>query len=262
MRPDFSQRFLLHTRWLIVTAASALLCCGLYGYAVGAARPGGSWAGVTLGLVAVALIVFAACYGVRRRVGLHHLRDTIGRIDPEREKRLGRLNEAIADLQILGARRGDSPAQLRKAAGVAVKEGGLGGQIRVEVLADSDGKPALRLIPREHPGRLENWLLAHQYLGVLAVLLIALHAGFRFCGALAVVTTILCVATVLSGVMVSLLYVIGPRLLVRLETRGGKDEQKATVLAVAISLTLGVHVALTGALLGALVVHVLSVLYY
>ncbi|NOZ23458.1 MAG: hypothetical protein GXP25_20475 [Planctomycetes bacterium] len=261
MTSRLSPRLLLHLRWLVLTIAVGLVSVGVYESAAAEPRIGGTLQGLSLGILAALVIVFASCYGVRRQVGLRRLQDTVGRIDPERERRLAELNERVADLQVAGRKAGESTAGLVKAARAAVREAGLARQIRVELLADGQ-RTVLQLVPREHPGRLENWLLAHQYLGILVVLLIVLHAGFRFLGALATVTAVLALTTVLSGGLLSLLYVIGPRVLVRVETTGGDDGAKAAVLIRLIAAALMLHVAFTGALVGALAVHVLSILYY
>ncbi|MEW6357809.1 MAG: hypothetical protein AB1696_15860 [Planctomycetota bacterium] len=261
MSARLSPRFRLHLRWLVLTVAIGLLCVGMYGNVAARERPGGAPEGIILGALAAAVMVFASCYGVRRGLGLKRLRDTVGRIDPDREKRLADLNERIADLQIAGHKEGGMAANLLRAARAAVKKAGFARQMRVEILMDR-GRPVLRLVPREHPGRLENWLLAHQYLGILVVVLLALHAGFRFRGTLAVATTALAIATVGSGLIVSLLYVIGPRILVRMEAAKGSDGAHAAILTGTITAALALHVALTGALLAALLVHVLSILHY
>ena len=249
--------------WLLLTALAAFICLAVYWLAYDEfRRPGGTVGGYVLGMVGMALIVFASCYSIRRRLVPRNLKQTVGKADPQREERLARLNAAVADLQVAAAKRGGKAAALLQAARGAVEEAGFRRQIDVEVLAGDDGTSVIRLVPREHPGRLENWLMAHQYLGMLIVLVVLLHASFRFRGVLSSVVMVLTLATAVSGMLGSAIYVLVPRLLLRAEgVQGGAEGTTAWPERILV-VWLYVHVLLTGVLLGALLVHVVSILYY
>lgn len=262
MSLQLSSRCKLHLKWLGATLFIAAACCAIYGLdRRGGPAGGGTVVGYVLGALGLGLMLLAGGYTLRRRLRPGSFGETIARQDPEREQRLARLNEAIADLQVAAAGQRETASHLRKAAEAAVKGAGFAGEIGVDVLAGEAASPLLRLIPREHPGRLENWLMAHQYLGAVVVLVVGLHAGFQWRGAVAKVAVLLTVLTVASGFVGSIGYLLGPRWLMRGE-RSPLDTSREAVLRKLTQGWLCVHVALTGALLGAVLVHVLSVLYY
>src|SRR5262245_47373885 len=67
-------------------------------------------------------------------------------------------------------------------------------------------------------GTLEAWMQSHIYLGILAGVILLLHTGFRFNDGIAVITFVLVMIAVLSGVAGSVLYVTVPRLLTEVES--------------------------------------------
>lgn len=75
-----------------------------------------------------------------------------------------------------------------------------------------------------HTGTLQGWVSAHVYLGLLTLLLIPLHAGFRFGWDVHTLAFVLLVLVVLSGVAGVMLYRIIPSRLTRLEARQQADK--------------------------------------
>jgi len=85
-----------------------------------------------------------------------------------------------------------------------------------------------------HTGTLQGWLSAHVYLGLLTLLVIPLHAGFRFGWDVHTLAFVLLVVVVLSGVGGVLLYRILPSRLTTFEARQQPDKidpQLARLLA-------------------------------
>ncbi len=85
-----------------------------------------------------------------------------------------------------------------------------------------------------HTGTLQGWLSAHVYLGLLTLLVIPLHAGFRFGWDIHTLAFVLLAIVVLSGVGGVLLYRILPSRLTRFEARQQADKidpQLARLLA-------------------------------
>ncbi len=75
-----------------------------------------------------------------------------------------------------------------------------------------------------HTGTLQGWVSAHVYLGLLTLLVIPLHAGFRFGWDVHTLAFALLVLVVLSGMVGVLLYQIIPSRLTRLEARQQADK--------------------------------------
>jgi hypothetical protein len=75
-----------------------------------------------------------------------------------------------------------------------------------------------------HAGTLQGWVSAHVYLGLLTLLVIPLHAGFRFGWDVHTLAFVLLVIVVLSGAAGVLLYQITPSRLTRLEARQQADK--------------------------------------
>lgn len=75
-----------------------------------------------------------------------------------------------------------------------------------------------------HTGTLQGWVSAHVYLGLLTLLVIPLHAGFRFGWDVHTLAFALLVLVVLSGAVGVLLYQIIPSRLTRHETRQQADK--------------------------------------
>ena len=66
-------------------------------------------------------------------------------------------------------------------------------------------------------GTLEQWLQSHIYLGILTLVILALHSGGRFHDLIAVATLVLAAIVVFSGILGSILYITVPRMLTEFE---------------------------------------------
>ena len=106
---------------------------------------------------------------------------------------------------------------------------------------------------------LQTWLKGHVWFGLLSILMVLLHAGFRRGGLLATALLLVLIAILLSG-LAGLMF---QRLLVLL---GGRKEGKAAAAALIIVVgrqaNLFVHVPLTVTLFVLIVAHVLASLYF
>ena len=67
-------------------------------------------------------------------------------------------------------------------------------------------------------GTLEQWLQSHIYLGLLVLVVLFFHTGFRFHDRIAIATFVLVVIVVASGAFGAILYVTVPRLLTEVES--------------------------------------------
>jgi hypothetical protein len=106
---------------------------------------------------------------------------------------------------------------------------------------------------------LQAWLKGHVWLGLLSILMVLLHAGFRRGGLLSTALLGVLTAILLSG-LAGLMF---QRLLVLL---GGRKEGKAAAAALIIVVgrqaNLFVHVPLTVTLVVLIVAHVIASLYF
>jgi hypothetical protein len=106
---------------------------------------------------------------------------------------------------------------------------------------------------------LQAWLRGHVWLGLLSILMVLLHAGFRRGGLLATALLLVLIAILLSG-LAGLMF---QRLLVLLGGRkDGKAAAAALIIVVGRQANLFVHVPLTVTLFVLIVAHVLASLYF
>jgi hypothetical protein len=80
---------------------------------------------------------------------------------------------------------------------------------------------------RGAPGRLESWCQAHVYLGLLVVVAVVLHSGFRFHDRVAVAALAVMGAVVASGLLGAVLYTVVPFLLTGAESNVSPQELSA-----------------------------------
>jgi predicted membrane channel-forming protein YqfA (hemolysin III family) len=85
-------------------------------------------------------------------------------------------------------------------------------------------------------GTLEQWLQSHIYLGVLVLVILFLHTGFRFNDKWAVSTLALVAVVVLSGIFGAILYVTVPRMLTEVESNLTVDKLSEELNALARQL--------------------------
>lgn len=71
---------------------------------------------------------------------------------------------------------------------------------------------------RSKVGTLEGWLQAHVYLGVLVLVVVLLHTGFRFEDRVAVAAFVVMGVVVLSGLVGTAFYTVYPRLLTEVQS--------------------------------------------
>lgn len=73
-------------------------------------------------------------------------------------------------------------------------------------------------------GTMEQWMQSHIYLGLLALVILAFHAGGRYHDNIAITTFVLVVIVVASGAAGAIFYVAVPRLLTEVESNLTPDE--------------------------------------
>jgi hypothetical protein len=73
-------------------------------------------------------------------------------------------------------------------------------------------------------GTMEQWLQSHIYLGLLVIVLLSLHTGGRFNDSIAVITFILVIVVILSGIAGAIFFVTVPRMLTEVESNLTVDE--------------------------------------
>jgi hypothetical protein len=185
---------------------------------------------------------------------------------------LAQARERLADLQAEKAHLPEtSVASLRTAAQRILKAAGLSASYRVTVRrSEEDSLPRIRLEPRVPLSTLYNWLLGHQYLGGLSLLVAGLHCGFKVRSPIGAAAMCLLILVVLSGLVGTIIYALVPEKLTALE--GVPRDQGAQQAAQntphharyegALKVWLYVHVPLTVALLSIVLIHVLAVFYY
>lgn len=77
---------------------------------------------------------------------------------------------------------------------------------------------------RSRLGTLENWAQSHSYLGLLVVIVVLAHSGFRFQDRLAVAALLVMIAVSVTGVVGAVLYTLVPRILTTIGTEPAVPE--------------------------------------
>ncbi|MEA2627359.1 MAG: hypothetical protein QOD06_3404, partial [Candidatus Binatota bacterium] len=171
--------------WVLsVIAAVALVAAYLtLGRAGGALPSGRSPMGYTLGLLGTIAMVVAGMYSWRRRFIARASRPIEVQTD-ERKALIARERLALEQLQALGRSLMRNPGQdlraIRRETKRILKNNRVGRTIEARIESGRGAAPRLVLQRREWGGRLQTWYVSHLSLGTLSVLLILLHAGFRF----------------------------------------------------------------------------------
>ncbi|MBI3328160.1 MAG: hypothetical protein HYZ81_15840 [Nitrospinae bacterium] len=187
-------------------------------------RAAGTPVGLTFGGLAFALMLAATAYRTRKRWRPLVAQRSLGgkqRVRGRKRMREARIHEArsaMADLQAEVFRRTlRDPSEIMRRARRILRSVKASRILRAELAPESGESVRIWLVEKELPGKLENWLLAHSYLGLLAVLLVALHSGFRFGGAVATLGAMLSGIVGVSGVVGACLYIAIPRALGRIK---------------------------------------------
>ncbi len=214
-----------NTVWLCVTVGTIVVLMGLYLLAgLGAGRGAGTVLGLSFGSLAFALMLVVTAYSGRKRWRPLVAQRSLGgkqrtlRKKRVREARIKDAQSAIADLQAeIGRRTLQAPAEITKRVRQTLRGVKASRLLRVELEEEIGGLIRIWLLEKAPSGRLESWLLAHSYLGFLAVLLVALHSGFRLGGVISTLGTLLAGIVGLSGLVGASLYVAIPRALGRIK---------------------------------------------
>ena len=257
VRPQLRAHLRLHLGWAM--AAASLLVVGYMIYlsalersATVARTTNGRWLGALCALLVTTLLAYA----MRRRSALDGDDEGVDTSDSGREQQFERLQEAIADVQIIGARHGDSRATIRRAATQAVADAGFDRRFAVGTAQDLVGSWIVTLVPRRHPGRLENWLKGHQYLGVAVLGLVGMHSGFQARSLLEQVLVGTLCAAVGTGLLLTLVNKIVPRMMVIYEPHSTTPQPRITFLTKLMAGGRGVHLVAAIAMACVVLLHV------
>lgn len=202
-----------------------ILLVGVYRWTVsGPGRVAGTPVGLTFGVLAFALMLVSGVYSLRKRWRPLVAQRSIGgrrrrlRRKQRRSARIEEAQAAIADLQSEVSREAlkDLAEIMRRARQVLWKTRARG-LLRIDLEVGAEGLVRIWTRAKEPPGSLENWLLAHSYLGLFAVFLGTLHAGLRFGGSVATLALMLSWIVAFSGLVGTALYVVIPRTLGRVK---------------------------------------------
>jgi hypothetical protein len=208
-----------HRWWLCGTIGASIVLVGLYHWTVsGAQRVAGTPVGLTLGGLAFALVLVSGAYSLRKRWRPLVAQRSVGGRQwrlYRKQRRSARIEEAqaeIADLQSEISREAlKDRAEIMHRTRQVLRKTGAGRMLRIDLEVGVDGQVRIWTREREPPGSLQNWLLAHSYLGLLATLVGTLHSGLRLGGSVATLALVLLWLVALSGLVGTALYVIIPR---------------------------------------------------
>jgi hypothetical protein len=183
-----------------------------------AGRVAGTPVGLTFGVLAFALLLASGAYSLRKRwrplVAQRSLGGRRWRLH-RKHRRSARIEEAqaaIADLQSEISREAlKDRAEIMRRTRRQLQKIGARRLLRIDLELGVDGHVRIWTREREPAGSLQNWLLAHSYLGLLAALVGTLHTGWRLGGSVATLALFLLWIVALSGLVGTALYVIIPR---------------------------------------------------
>jgi hypothetical protein len=135
----------------------------------------------------------------------------------QRDEGVRQARIAIADLQAeINRDRRQDVDEIRPRAYRALRDVHAARGLRVELEKEASGIVRLGVLEKEPSGSLQNWLLAHSYLGFLAMLLVMFHADFRFGGLITMLGVLFSWVVGFSGFLGVFLYVVIPRSLGRI----------------------------------------------
>ena len=211
--------------WLVVSAATIVALIALSLVAdTRAERIARTPLGLIFGILAFVCMLIASAYAGRKRWRPLVAQRSLGgrrwalRKRRRREARISAARTAMLELQAdIGRRSLADPAEIMRRAGQILRSARASRMLRAELEMDGRGANRIWLLPQEPAGSLENWLLTHSYLGVMAVLLVALHSGFRLGGVVATLGVVLAGIVGVSGLVGSVLYLVIPRRLGRIK---------------------------------------------
>jgi hypothetical protein len=231
--------------WLCGTAAATLFLSSLYAMArVGTAQMSRTVLGLAFGILAFALMLLATAYSLRKRwrpfvaQRLPDGRRGSLRRRRQRDERVRQARVAIADLQAeINRDLQNDVDEIRHRAYRALRDVHAARGLHVELEKEPSGVVRLWVLEKEPLGSLQNWLLAHSYLGLLALLLVMLHADFRFGGLITMLGVLFSWVVGLSGFLGALLYVVIPRSLGRISEPLLPPEMRVKIAAIERSMS-------------------------
>jgi hypothetical protein len=211
--------------------AAALLIAGWVHFvrSLPAMPSGRSPEGIVLGILGTIAMLGAALYSWRRRFIARASRAIEVRADARREL-IARERLALEQLQALQRTLMRNPntsmrATMKEARRI-LRQNRVGRTIRAYVEGGRGKASRLVLERREWGGRLQTWYYWHLSLGSLAVLLIVLHAGFRFGNVIATLAFACLVGVMLTGIVGVYLYWVLPGKLTLIEERSERTPEE------------------------------------
>ena len=185
--------------------------------------------GLALGLLGTLAMFGAAIYSWRRRFVARASRSI--EVDAnQRRELLARERKALDELQALQRTLMRNPRADRKAiineAQRILRAHKVSRTIRGRVEQASGGTVRLVIERREWGGRLRTWYLWHLSLGTLALVLILLHAGFRFGNVIATLAFVCLAGVVATGFVGLYLYWTVPPRLTIIEERAERTPEE------------------------------------
>jgi hypothetical protein len=212
-------------RWYVIaTILVALLTIAYYyHYTAHLVGPpsGRTFEGLVLGNLGFAAMLGALLYSVRRRF-LSRAMNAI-RVDPDTRRKLKEgERKALEQLQQLQSKVMRSTAlqasAVRQEAQNILRQNGMKRYLYAQVAAGPGGRGVrVSIGRREWGGRLQTWYYWHLMLGILSILLILTHAGFRFGNLVAVLALICLIGVVVTGIWGYIIYQIVPTALTKVE---------------------------------------------
>ena len=184
--------------------------------------------GLILGLLGTLAMLGAALYSWRRR-RIAWWSKSIESKAADRAALLSRERKALSELQALQRTLLRNPNADRKVIAkeaAAILKNNKVARTVVARVAPGAGAVQLVIERREWGGRLRTWYLWHLALGTISVVLILLHAGFRFGNVVATLAFICLVGVVATGFIGLYFYWVVPRRLTIIEERAERTPEE------------------------------------
>ncbi|MBM4254390.1 MAG: hypothetical protein FJ147_00670 [Deltaproteobacteria bacterium] len=191
---------------------------------------GRTFEGLVLGNLGFAAMIGALLYSVRRRF-LSRAMNAI-RVDPDVRRKI-KEGERTALEQLQNLQRqvmqnaSLTVSAVRRQASAILRQTGMKRFLYAQVDAGPGGRGVrLAIGRREWGGRLQTWYYWHLMLGLLSILLILTHAGFRFGNLVAVLALICLIGVVATGTWGYIIYQLVPTALTKVEERVEKTPEE------------------------------------
>jgi hypothetical protein len=184
--------------------------------------------GLVLGVLGTLAMLGAALYSWRRR-RISWWSKSIETKAADRAALLSRERKALSELQALQRTLLRNPNADRKVIAkeaAAILKANKVSRTIVARVAPGAGAVQLVIERREWGGRLRTWYLWHLALGTVSVVLILLHAGFRFGNVVATLAFVCLLGVVITGFIGLYFYWIVPRRLTIIEERAERTPEE------------------------------------